>query len=169
MDSNVIWAIASGAIAVLFAVVLTAVVLRQPPGNARMVEIASAIQEGAAAYLNRQYTVIAAIGIVVAIIIGLTLGWVTALLYLVGAACSALAGYVGMNVSVRANMRTAEAARNGLGPALATACRGGAVTGFMVVGRGLLGVSVSYFRCAARLTSGRVTGPPRSTGRQSGG
>jgi len=145
MDSNVLWAIGGGAVAVLFAVVLTAAVLRQPPGSQRMVEIASAIQEGAAAYLNRQYTVIAVIGTVVAIIIGVTLGPVTAVLYLIGAACSATAGYVGMNVSVRANMRTAEAARNGLSKALATAFRGGAVTGFMVVGLGLLGVSVSYF------------------------
>ena len=144
MDSTVLLAIAGGAVAVLFAVLLTAVVLREPPGNARMVQIASAIQEGASAYLNRQYTVIAVIGIVVALIIGLTLGWVTALLYLVGAACSAAAGYVGMNVSVRANVRTAEAARNGLAKALATAFRGGAVTGFMVVGLGLLGVSVAY-------------------------
>ena len=144
MDSNVLWAIGGGAVAVLFAVVLTVVVLRQPPGNQRMVEIASAIQEGATAYLNRQYTVIAVIGIIVAIVIGLTLGWVTAALYIVGAVCSATAGYVGMNVSVRANMRTAEAARNGLGKALATAFRGGAVTGFMVVGLGLLGVAVSY-------------------------
>jgi len=132
-------------VAVLYAVLLTAAVLRQPAGSQRMMEIASAIQEGAAAYLNRQYTVIAVIGIVVAIIIGVTLGPVTAILYLVGAACSATAGYVGMNVSVRANMRTAEAARNGLSKALATAFRGGAVTGFMVVGLGLLGVSVSYF------------------------
>src|SRR5499433_63614 len=145
MDSNVLWAIGGGAVAVLFAVVLTAAVLRQAPGSQRMIEIASAIQEGAAAYLNRQYTVIAVIGIVVAIIIGVTLGPVTAVLYLIGAACSATAGYVGMNVSVRANMRTAEAARNGLGKALAIAFRGGAVTGFMVVGLGLLGVSVSYF------------------------
>jgi len=132
-------------VAVLFAVLLTAAVLRQPAGSQRMIEIAAAIQEGAAAYLNRQYTVIAVIGIVVAIIIGVTLGPVTAVLYLIGAACSATAGYVGMNVSVRANMRTAEAARNGLGKALAIAFRGGAVTGFMVVGLGLLGVSVSYF------------------------
>jgi len=145
MDSSVLLAIGGGAVAVLFAVLLTAIVLRQPPGNERMVEIASAIQEGASAYLNRQYTVIAVIGIVVAIVIGLTLGWVTAVLYLVGAVCSAIAGYVGMNVSVRANMRTAEAARNGVSRALAVAFRGGAVTGFMVVGLGLLGVSVAYF------------------------
>src|SRR5262244_891814 len=145
MDSNVLWAIGGGAVAVLFAVLLTAAVLRQAPGSQRMIEIASAIQEGAAAYLNRQYTVIAVIGTVVAIIIGVTLGPVTAVLYLIGAACSATAGYVGMNVSVRANMRTAEAARNGLGKGLAIAFRGGAVTGFMVVGLGLLGVSVSYF------------------------
>ena len=144
MDSSVLWAIGGGAVAVLFAVLLTAAVLRQPAGSQRMIEIAAAIQEGAAAYLNRQYTVIAVIGIVVAIIIGVTLGPVTAVLYLIGAACSATAGYVGMNVSVRANMRTAEAARNGLGKALAIAFRGGAVTGFMVVGLGLLGVSVSY-------------------------
>jgi K(+)-stimulated pyrophosphate-energized sodium pump len=145
MDSSVLLAIGGGAVAVLFAVLLTAIVLRQPPGNQRMVEIASAIQEGASAYLNRQYTVIAVIGVVVAIIIGLTLGWVTAVLYVVGAVCSAIAGYVGMNVSVRANLRTAEAARNGVARALSVAFRGGAVTGFMVVGLGLLGVSVSYF------------------------
>src|SRR5215472_6357660 len=89
MDSSVLLAIGGGAVAVLFAVVLTVVVLRQPPGNARMVEIASHIQEGASAYLNRQYTVIAVIGVVIAAVIGLTLGPVTAVLYLVGAACSA--------------------------------------------------------------------------------
>jgi K(+)-stimulated pyrophosphate-energized sodium pump len=144
MDSNVLWAIGGGAVAVLFAVLLTVMVLRQSPGNERMMEIGAAIQEGASAYLNRQYIVIAGIGIVVAIVIGLTLGWITAALYVVGAVCSATAGYVGMNVSVRANMRTAQAARNGLGRALATAFRGGAVTGFMVVGLGLLGVAVSY-------------------------
>jgi K(+)-stimulated pyrophosphate-energized sodium pump len=145
MDSSVLLAIGGGAVAVLFAVVLIFLVLREPPGNARMIEIASAIQEGASAYLNRQYTVIAAIGVVIAIVIGFTLGWVTAVLYLVGAILSAAAGYVGMNVSVRANLRTAEAARGGLGRALAVAFRGGAVTGFMVVGLGLIGVSVSYF------------------------
>src|SRR5437660_11827509 len=144
MDSSVLLAIGGGAVAVLFAGLLTAIVLGKPPGNERMIEIAGAIQEGAAAYLNRQYTVIAVIGVVVAIVIGLTLGWVTAILYLVGATLSAAAGYVGMNVSVRSNLRTAEAARGGLNAALSTAFRGGAVTGFMVVGLGLLGVAVSY-------------------------
>jgi K(+)-stimulated pyrophosphate-energized sodium pump len=144
MDSSVLLAIGGGAIAVVFAGLLTAMVLQKPPGNERMVEIAAAIQEGAAAYLNRQYAVIGVIGVVIAIVIGLTLGWVTAVLYLVGAALSASAGYVGMNVSVRSNLRTAEAARHGLNAALSTAFRGGAVTGFMVVGLGLLGVAVSY-------------------------
>ena len=145
MDSSVLLAVGGGVLALLFAGVLTGAVLRLPQGNERMVEIASAIQEGAAAYLNRQYTVIAIIGALIAIVIGFTLGVQTAILYVVGAACSALAGYVGMNVSVRANLRTAEAARQGLSKALATAFRGGAVTGFMVVGLGLLGVAISYF------------------------
>jgi K(+)-stimulated pyrophosphate-energized sodium pump len=144
MDSSVLLAIGGGAVAVLFAVVLIFAVLRQPPGNDRMIEIAAAIQEGASAYLNRQYTVIAVIGVVIAIVIGFALNWTTAILYVVGAVCSAIAGYVGMNVSVRANLRTAEAARGGLAKALSVAFRGGAVTGFMVVGLGLLGVSVSY-------------------------
>src|SRR5262249_7451846 len=99
MDSSVLLAIGGGAVAVLFAVVLTYLVLREPPGTARMQEIAAAIQEGAAAYLNRQYTVIAVIGVVIAIVIGVTLGPKTAALYLVGAILSAAAGYVGMNVS----------------------------------------------------------------------
>src|SRR5579884_1683590 len=144
MDSGVSLAIAGGAVAVLFAVLLTVMVLRLPQGTQRMVEIASAIQEGASAYLNRQYLVIAIIGVIIALVIGATLGWVSAVLYVVGAACSAIAGYVGMNVSVRANLRTAQAAKDGLSRALATAFRGGAVTGFMVVGLGLLGVAVSY-------------------------
>jgi K(+)-stimulated pyrophosphate-energized sodium pump len=145
MDNVVLYAIAGGALAVVFAVVLTAVVLRQPRGNQRMIEIAAAIQEGASAYLNRQYLVIAIIGVVIAIILGLAINWVTAVLYVVGAACSAAAGYVGMNVSVRTNLRTAEGARGGLNRAMSIAFRGGAVTGFMVVGLGLLGVAVSYY------------------------
>jgi len=139
-----LYAVAGGAAAVIFAIVLIFLVLRMPPGNARMQEIAAAIQEGASAYLNRQYTVIAIIGVVIAVVIGVFLGWRTAALYVVGAALSASAGYVGMNIAVRSNLRTAEAARGGLNKALQVAFRGGAVTGFMVVGLGLLGVSGAY-------------------------
>src|SRR3979409_1820246 len=145
MDPNtVLFAVAGGVAAVLFAVILIGLVLRMPPGNARMREIAAAIQEGASAYLNRQYMVIAIIGVVIAIVIGVGINWKTAVLYVVGAALSAAAGYAGRNIAVRANVRTAEAARGGLNNALQVAFRGGAVTGFMVVGLGLLGVSAAY-------------------------
>ena len=145
MDPNTAWfGVAGGLAAVAFAVVLIFLVLQLPTGNDRMREIAAAIQEGAAAYLNRQYTVIAIIGVIIAIVIGFFVNWTTAALYIVGAVLSALAGYVGMNIAVRANVRTAEAARGGLNKALQVAFRGGAVTGFMVVGLGLLGVSAAY-------------------------
>src|SRR5881296_1266913 len=145
MDPSTAWfGVAGGLAAVAFAVVLIVLVLRLPTGNDRMREIAAAIQEGAAAYLNRQYTVIAIIGVIIAIVIGFFVNWTTAALYIVGAVLSALAGYVGMNIAVRANVRTAEAARGGLNKALQVAFRGGAVTGFMVVGLGLLGVSAAY-------------------------
>ncbi|HEY1420191.1 MAG TPA: sodium-translocating pyrophosphatase [Candidatus Dormibacteraeota bacterium] len=145
MDPNTAWfGVAGGLAAVVFAVVLILLVLRTPPGNERMREIAAAIQEGASAYLNRQYTVIAIIGVIIAIVIGLFINWSTAVLYVVGAVLSASAGYVGMNIAVRSNLRTAEAARGGVNKALQVAFRGGAVTGFMVVGLGLLGVSAAY-------------------------
>src|SRR6202022_4212342 len=120
-------------------------VLSANPGNETMQRIARAIQEGAAAYLNRQYAVIAVIGVVLALVITFAINWQTGVLYVVGAGCSALAGYVGMNVSVRANVRTAQAAAGGLDPALRLAFRGGAVTGLFVVGLGLLGVAISYW------------------------
>jgi K(+)-stimulated pyrophosphate-energized sodium pump len=146
MDPNIVlFAVAGGVAAVLFAIVLILLVLRMPPGNARMREIAAAIQEGASAYLNRQYTVIAIIGAVIAVVIGFAINWKTAALYIVGAVLSAAAGYVGMNIAVRSNLRTAEAAQGGLNKALQVAFRGGSVTGFMVVGLGLLGVAGAYY------------------------
>src|SRR2546421_4805785 len=145
MDPNTAWfGVVGGLAAVAFAVVLIFLVLSKPAGNESMRQIAAAIQEGAAAYLNRQYTVIAVIGVVIAVVIGFLINWKTAGLYIVGAVLSAVAGYVGMNIAVRANIRTAQAARSGVNAALQVAFRGGAVTGFMVVGLGLLGVSAAY-------------------------
>ena len=135
---------AAGLLALLFAVFLIFWVLRQPEGNDRMKEIAKAIQEGAQAYLNRQYTIIAGIGAVIFLFLTFTLGWKTDVLFLIGAVLSGAAGYVGMNISVRSNLRTAEAARGGVNPALQLAFRGGAVTGFFVVGFGLIGVALAY-------------------------
>src|ERR1700694_5995377 len=126
MDPNIVlFAVAGGVAPIVFAVVLIALVLRQPPGNARMQEIAAAIQEGASAYLNRQYTVIAVIGIVIAVVIGIAINRRTAALHIVGAVLSPAAGYVGMNIAVRSNLRTAAAARGGINHALQVAFRGG--------------------------------------------
>jgi K(+)-stimulated pyrophosphate-energized sodium pump len=141
----------AGILAIVYGGALARWVLRRSPGNERMQEIGQAIREGASAYLNRQYTIIGAIGLGLAVLLALgglintSLGWKTALLFLFGAALSASAGYVGMNVSVRSNYRTAEAARGGLGPALRVAFNGGAVTGFFVVGLGLLGVTIAFW------------------------
>ncbi|MDA8331519.1 MAG: sodium-translocating pyrophosphatase [Candidatus Dormibacteraeota bacterium] len=149
--SVLILVLIAGLLALAYGGILTRWVLRRSPGNERMQEIGQAIREGASAYLNRQYSIIGVIGIVLAILLALggfissALGWQTALLFLFGAALSASAGYVGMNVSVRSNYRTAEAAREGVGPALRVAFNGGAVTGFFVVGFGLLGVTIAFW------------------------
>ncbi len=145
-DHSVLFGLACAAVGIAWAVVLTARLLRLSPGSERMQEIGRAIQEGASAYLRRQYLTIAVVAVVLFLGIGLwdELGWGTAFGFLIGAVFSAAAGFIGMNVAVRANTRTAEAARGGVKPALAVAFSAGSVTGLLVVGLGLLGVAGYY-------------------------
>ncbi|KKQ19774.1 MAG: K(+)-insensitive pyrophosphate-energized proton pump, partial [Candidatus Nomurabacteria bacterium GW2011_GWC2_36_9] len=158
MNPFIIFALISSIIAIVYGLFLIRVVLKKGTGDAKMQAIAKAIQEGASAYLNRQYKTIGIIAVILFLIIGFVpmLGWMMAISFIFGAILSALAGYIGMNVSVRANVRTTEEAKKGLKEALSLAFKGGTVTGLLVVGLALLGVTVFYIIAEKFVGAGAV-------------
>ena len=145
-EGQALWiALTASAVAISCGIIFALDILKLSDGNEKMRAIAGAIQEGAQAYLNRQYLTIGLVGIVIFVLLGVSgIGWLSAFGFLIGAVLSGLAGYIGMNISVKANVRTAQAAHDGMNAALAVAFRGGAVTGLLVVGLGLLGISGYY-------------------------
>ena len=152
-DMALYLAIGAGVLAIVFGGISTSWILKQPAGNDRMQSIQKAIQEGASAYMNRQYQAISVVGVILFVVLGMALGWHSAGGFAIGAIFSGLAGYIGMFVSVRANVRTAQAATIGVNPALDVAFRGGAITGMLVVGLGLFGVAGYYYLLTATGTS----------------
>ncbi len=144
MSTELIFSLICAAAAIAYGIVSVKWIMGKPTGNQRMQEIAQAVQEGAQAYLNRQYTAIGIVGVVLFIVIGIFIEWATATGFAIGAVFSGLAGYIGMHISVRSNVRTAEAANDGLNAAMQIAFRGGAITGMLVVGLGLIGVAGFY-------------------------
>ncbi|HEX9903401.1 MAG TPA: sodium/proton-translocating pyrophosphatase, partial [Propylenella sp.] len=151
-----VFVIICGLLAVAYGIFTSRSILSASPGNERMQAIASAIQEGASAYLNRQYTTIGIVGIVIAVVLYFLLGWHVAVGYLIGAVLSGATGYIGMYISVRANVRTTEAARHGLAQGLAISFKSGAVTGMLVAGLALLAVSIYYAFLLSQGASGRA-------------